>query len=149
MSSTPAPPPPDEGRGRKAGQCHCELLERLSPSSSPGSTGRSSIPETSRLSTNVSGILGAPLKAGHDSGGDAGSHSRGALRPSFCYEPPSSYREGAGKAGCPHAPMVRVQKKARGRTTGTGGSTGLPCAMVLRLIRNLPGDRAFLPPSSA
>jgi hypothetical protein len=37
--------------------------------------------------------------------------------------------------------MVRVQKKARGRTTGTGGSSGLPCAMVLRLIRDLPGDQ--------
>jgi hypothetical protein len=45
--------------------------------------------------------------------------------------------------------MVRVQQKARGRTTGTGGSSGLPCAMVLRLIRALPGDRACLPPSSA
>src|SRR6266700_6717321 len=43
--------------------------------------------------------------------------------------------------------MVRVQQKARGRTTGTGGSSGLPCAMVLRLIRDLPGDHAWLPPS--
>jgi hypothetical protein len=48
----------------------------------------------------------------------------------------------------PTAPMVRVQQKARGRTTGTGGSSGLPCAMVLQLIRALPGDRALLPPSS-
>src|SRR6267142_2007946 len=47
----------------------------------------------------------------------------------------------------PTAPMVRVQQKARGRTTGTGGSSGLPCAMVLRLIRDLPGDHAWLPPS--
>jgi hypothetical protein len=45
--------------------------------------------------------------------------------------------------------MVRVQQKARGRTTGTGGSSGLPCAMALRLIRDLPGDHAFLPPSPA
>jgi hypothetical protein len=30
-----------------------------------------------------------------------------------------------------------------------GRVTGLPCAMVLRLIRDLPGDRAFLPPSLA
>jgi hypothetical protein len=29
------------------------------------------------------------------------------------------------------APMVRVHKKARGRTTGSAGATGLPCAMVL------------------
>ena len=45
MSSTPAPPPQDEGRGRKAGQRHCELRamtriasgfddQQLSPSSS-------------------------------------------------------------------------------------------------------------------
>src|SRR6266481_8744772 len=27
--------------------------------------------------------------------------------------------------------MVRVQQEARGRTTGTDGSSGLPCAMVL------------------
>jgi len=27
--------------------------------------------------------------------------------------------------------------------------SGLPCAMAWRLIRALPGDRAFLPPSSA
>src|SRR5882724_9003002 len=40
-------------------------------------------------------------------------------------------QEGAGKAGCPLAPMVRVRQEARGRTTGTGGSSGLPCAMVL------------------
>src|SRR5262252_7366154 len=34
-------------------------------------------------------------------------------------------------------------------TTGTPQTAGIPCAMVLRLIRGLPGDRAFLPPSSA
>jgi hypothetical protein len=57
----------------------------------------------------------------------------------------------------PTAPMVRVQQKARGRTTGTGGSSGLPCAMVYglyvispvtmlgchrRLARHLPRDLA-------
>jgi hypothetical protein len=42
----------------------------------------------------------------------------------------------------------RAAKVARGRTTGGAGSSGLPCAMVLRLIRDLPGDRALLPPSS-
>jgi hypothetical protein len=34
-----------------------------------------------------------------------------------------SNEEGAGKAGCPSAPMVRVQQKARGRTTGVAGSS--------------------------
>jgi hypothetical protein len=58
-------------------------------------------------------------------------------------------RRGRRERRVPTAPMVRVQQKARGRTTGTGGSSGLPCAMVLRLIRDLPGDHAWLPPSSA
>jgi hypothetical protein len=38
-------------------------------------------------------------------------------------------------------------KKHRGRNHRCGRSSGLPCAMVLRLIRDLLGDRAFLPPS--
>src|SRR6266481_2159263 len=58
-------------------------------------------------------------------------------------------RRGRRKGRVPTAPMVRVQQKARGRTTGTGGSSGLPCAMVLRLICALPGDHAWLPPSPA
>src|ERR1700716_1305736 len=37
--------------------------------------------------------------------------------------------EGAGKAGCRPHPWSACRKKARGRTTGTGGSSGLPCAM--------------------
>jgi hypothetical protein len=43
----------------------------------------------------------------------------------------------------PAPPAVRVQQKARGRTTGVAGSSGLPCAMALRLIRALPGDEFF------
>jgi hypothetical protein len=69
------------------------------------------------------------------------------MRPSYLNEPPSKDREGAGKAGCPPHPWSACNKKARGRTTGTGGSSGLPCAMVLRLIRDLSGDHAWLPPS--
>ena len=71
---------------------------------------------------------------------------RRAERPSCCANHPRK-TEGAGKAGCPPHPWSACNKKARGRTTGTGGSSGLPCAMVLRLIRALPGDRALLPPS--
>ena len=45
--------------------------------------------------------------------------------------------------------MARLQQEKQAAvTTGSAGSTGIPCAMVLRLIRALPGDRAFLPPSS-
>ena len=71
------------------------------------------------------------------------------MRPRFGSKPPSSDQEGAGNAGCPLHPWSACSKKARGRTTGSAGTTGIPCAMVLRLIRALPGDRALLPPSSA
>ena len=38
------------------------------------------------------------------------------------------------------SPMARLQhKKQAAVTTGQAGSTGTPCAMVLRLIRDLPG----------
>jgi hypothetical protein len=48
------------------------------------------------------------------------------------------------------SPMARLQQKTQAAvTTGLAGSTGIPCAMVYGLYRALPGDRAFLPPSSA
>ena len=48
------------------------------------------------------------------------------------------------------SPMARLQQKKQAAvTTGRVGSAGIPCAMVLRLIRALPGDRALLPPSFA
>ena len=69
--------------------------------------------------------------------------SRRRSRPSCCCLWPSKER-GRREGRVPTAPMVRVQQKARGRTTGTGGSSGLPCAMVLRLIRALPGDHSLV-----
>jgi hypothetical protein len=80
---------------------------------------------------------------------DKHSHPRRASRPSFARKFIRAKQEGAGKAGCRPHPWSACRKKARGRTTGTGGSSGLPCAMALRLIRDLPGDHAWLPPSSA
>src|SRR5882672_5175337 len=57
-------------------------------------------------------------------------------------------RRGRREGRVPTAPMVRVQQKARGRTTGTGGSSGLPCAMVLTVSFVLfPVTIAWLPPS--
>jgi hypothetical protein len=41
------------------------------------------------------------------------------------------------------------QKTQAAVTTGSAISSGIPCAMVLRLIRALPRDRAFLPLSLA
>src|SRR5215470_6209302 len=57
--------------------------------------------------------------------------------------------EGAGNAGCtPHPlPYAQNRKDARRLNTGTPKSSGTPCAMVLRLLRDLPAEPAFLPPS--
>jgi hypothetical protein len=80
---------------------------------------------------------------------DKHSHPRRASRPSFARKFIRAKQEGAGKAGCQLAPMVRVQQKSTRQNHRCGRSSGLPCAMVLRLIRDLPGDHAWLPPSSA
>jgi len=43
------------------------------------------------------------------------------------------------------SPMARLQQKTQAAvTTGLAGSTGIPCTMVLRLIRGLPGVPGFL-----
>jgi hypothetical protein len=61
---------------------------------------------------------------------------------------PPSLTEGAGNAGCALHPWPPVQKKSTGVSNqGYTASAGIPCTMVLRLIRALPGDRALLPPS--
>src|SRR5713101_3848763 len=71
-------------------------------------------------------------------------HPRGTTRPSLSRNFIAPQSTGRREGRVPTAPMVRVQQKARGRTTGTGGSSGLPCAMVLRLIRDLPGDHCLV-----
>ncbi|MGY4302960.1 hypothetical protein ACVIJ6_000203 [Bradyrhizobium sp. USDA 4369] len=53
--------------------------------------------------------------------------------------------EGAGNAGRWPLPMARLQKdKQAAVTTGPAGSSGIPCAMGYRLIRDLPGAPGFL-----
>ena len=59
--------------------------------------------------------------------------------------------EGAGKAGCPPHPQPRVRNKTKHTSVVTTGSSGI-IRPSLRddfndLLRALPGDRAFLPPS--
>src|SRR5262249_58493529 len=81
---------------------------------------------------------------------DTTSHSRGMNHPSFSIKPSLLETEGAGKTGClanTHGP--RAKKMHGAGTTGLAVTSGLPCAMVLRLIRALPGDQALLPPSPA
>jgi hypothetical protein len=62
---------------------------------------------------------------------------------------PSSDEEGAGKTGWPQHPGLSRRKKLRKRKNlGYGGDhTGLPCAMVLRLIRDPLGEPSRLPSS--
>src|SRR5450631_478696 len=80
------------------------------------------------------------------------SHARdlaAPTRPSFANDPPSRFR-GRREGRVLAAPMAPVRVKMHGAgTTGTSRTTGLPCAMVYGLLRALPGDRAFLPPSPA
>jgi hypothetical protein len=70
------------------------------------------------------------------------------VSPEFCSLRPAPFQsEGAGKAGCRLHPWVPCKK-----STGVGPqvqpeTSGFPCAMVYGLLRALPGDRAFLPPS--
>jgi hypothetical protein len=66
---------------------------------------------------------------------------------------PSLLREGAGKAGRWMHPQSRVrrvaQKSTRVKLQVQPRHPGFPRAMVLRLIRALPGERRLLPPSPA
>ncbi len=72
--------------------------------------------------------------------------SRRVARPSFAAMSPSSKAEGAGKAGSSPPPWPPCEQNARGRNHRFGlRHPGLPCAMVLTLIRALPGDRLSCP----
>ena len=45
------------------------------------------------------------------------------------------------------APMARLQQKTQAAvTTGTPKQSGIPCAMVLRLLRDLPGVPGLIAP---
>jgi len=50
--------------------------------------------------------------------------------------------------GAGRNPWPACKQKAGGSYHRFSQSSGIPCATVLQLIRDLPGDRAFLPPSS-
>jgi hypothetical protein len=65
-------------------------------------------------------------------------------RPSCCRNRPrkSKRAQGMPGEGLTHGPRA-VKKHGEG-TTGSAKSSGIPCAMVLRLIRALPGAPGFL-----
>src|SRR5258708_18596951 len=63
---------------------------------------------------------------------------------------PPSKTEGAGKAGCALHPRSRVQFAQRKRTRAyrfSGEHPAFPAQWFYGLLRALPGERAFLPPS--
>src|ERR1700680_4863991 len=72
--------------------------------------------------------------------------------PELCVDcHPLKEQEGAGKAGCALHPRSRVQKCTKKRTRAyrvSGGNPAFPARWFTGLFRALPGDRAFLPPSS-
>ncbi len=68
-------------------------------------------------------------------------------RPRLCSSPPSSKSEGAGNAGCwlhPRPPRGTVAQKRALTKQVQPRHPGIPCAVVLRLIRALLGEPDFV-----
>src|SRR5207248_11323752 len=75
---------------------------------------------------------------------DTTSRSRGAMRPSCESNHSPSKTEGAGKTGCALHPRSRVQCAQESAHTSIQvqrRASGLPCAMVLRLMPRSPRRR--------
>ncbi len=62
---------------------------------------------------------------------------------------PHRKQRAQGRPGALRTHGPRATKKHAAEPQVRAGTTGLPCAMVLLLIRDLPGDQALLSPSSA
>src|SRR5258708_27681807 len=76
---------------------------------------------------------------------DIRRRSRGAMRPSFAKALPQ--KEGAGNAGCALHPRSRVQRLCKETHTSIQVQrrhSGIPCAMVLRLMARSPRRRIRL-----
>src|SRR5256885_1450481 len=76
--------------------------------------------------------------------------SRGMFCPRFSNSFAPLKREGAGNAGCALHPRSRVPKcvkKAHTSIQGSGNTPTSPAQWLYGLLRALPGERAFLPPS--
>jgi len=63
---------------------------------------------------------------GRDKAAGASPHFRDALRPSFANTLSLEKQRAQGRPGAQLAPMVRVQQKARGRTTGVADHPAFP-----------------------
>jgi hypothetical protein len=127
-------------------RCHSQFNFHTPHShlSSPGLTGRSSIPETAVLEPRRRGVLDAPHSRGMTVENDARSHSRGTIARALQEHPPSLETEGAGNAGCTLHPRSRVQDAQRNAHTSIQvqrRQSGIPCAMALRLMPCSPRRR--------
>ena len=70
--------------------------------------------------------------------------------PELCCNFTLPEKEGAGKTGCALHPRSRAQCASRKRTRAyrfSGNTPAFPAQWFYGLLRALPGDRAFLPPS--
>jgi len=79
------------------------------------------------------------------------SRRRGAMRPSFASFDTLKER-GCRESRMRAAPAVSCANSHETNAhehTGQRRQSGFPCAMLYGLYRDLPGDRAFLPPSPA
>ena len=129
-------------------------MQLLSNSSSPGLTGRSSIPETAVIEPRSRGVLDDPharvmtarmwrLRA-------ISKHSFAFSRhdvPEVCLKHVPQKEEGAGNAGCALHPRSRVQdaqRKAHTSIQVQRRQSGIPCAMALRLMPCSPRRRIRL-----
>jgi hypothetical protein len=86
-----------------------------------------------------------------NSGEGMRSHSRGAIRPGLASIATLRKQRGRRESRVRAAPAIscaKMHKKAHTSIQVQRRQSGLPCAMVYGLLRALPGDRAFLPPSS-
>src|SRR6185312_12059952 len=81
------------------------------------------------------------LKRGMTSEEHAAAFPR-LVQPGLSRSPPMKRAQGMPDAGRTHGPPAT--KKQAAVTTGKAGTTGIPCAMVLRLIRALPGVPGLL-----
>ena len=87
----------------------------------------------------------APAKAGHDRARRDSSFPRHAL-PESCKPSPSKTERAQGKPGAPNAPAASRPNEKRTRVSHhrSAVTSGLPRAMVLRLLRALPGVHDIL-----
>jgi len=107
-------------------------VQTATPMSSPGLTGRSSIPETLVLEPRDRGVLDAPHVRGMTGEGDESLRSRGTKCPSCWKRTALEIKRGRRECRMRVAPVAACAAKSTGvsnyRYTAT---TGIPCAMVL------------------